>query len=81
MPVKNVTADYPPTVLIHGTEDTDVPHKQSEMMAEQFRRHNVSHEFISIPNGEHGLGGADPKQIDEAYAKAFAFVDNRLRRE
>jgi dipeptidyl aminopeptidase/acylaminoacyl peptidase len=81
MPVRNVTADYPPTVLIHGTEDTDVPHEQSAMMAEQFRQHNVSHEFISIPNGEHGLGGGDPKLIDEAYAKTFAFVDKRLRQE
>ena len=33
MPVKNVTADYPPTLLIHGTIDTDVPHEQSVMMA------------------------------------------------
>jgi acetyl esterase/lipase len=80
MPVKNVTADYPPTVLIHGTEDTDVPHEQSEMMAEQFRQHNVRHEFISIPDGEHGLGGGDAKLIDQAYAKAFAFVDEHLQR-
>lgn len=25
MPLRNVTASYPPTVLIHGTADTDVP--------------------------------------------------------
>jgi dipeptidyl aminopeptidase/acylaminoacyl peptidase len=24
-PVKNVTRGYPPTLLIHGTQDTDVP--------------------------------------------------------
>ena len=29
MPVKNVTREYPPTVLIHGTADTDVPLEQS----------------------------------------------------
>jgi acetyl esterase/lipase len=78
MPVKNVTADYPPTVLIHGTEDTDVPHEQSARMAEQFRQHNVLHEFISIPNGEHGLSGGDPELIERAYAQAFAFVDEHL---
>src|SRR5690606_444545 len=27
-PVRNVTADYPPTMLIHGTSDTDVPYEQ-----------------------------------------------------
>jgi acetyl esterase/lipase len=79
MPVKNVSADYPPTVMIHGTEDTDVPHEQSAIMAEQFRKHNVRHEFISIPNGEHGLGGGDPKSINRAYAQAFTFVETRLR--
>ena len=80
MPVKNVTAEYPPTVLIHGTNDTDVPYEQSAMMDEQFKQHDVPHLFISIPNGEHGLGGGDPKQIDAAYAKAFAFVDEHLTR-
>ena len=79
MPVKNVTRDYPPTVMIHGTKDTDVPYQQSVMMAEQFKRHNVQHLMLSIEGGEHGLGGGDPKQIDDAYAKAFAFVDERLR--
>ena len=60
MPVRNVTADYPPTMLIHGTEDTDVPYEQSVMMAEQFKAHNVEHELVTIPGGEHGLGGRRP---------------------
>ena len=30
-PVRNVTAAYPPTLLIHGTKDTDVPYEQSEI--------------------------------------------------
>jgi acetyl esterase/lipase len=81
MPVKNVSAEYPPTVMIHGANDTDVPHEQSVMMAEQFKQHGVPHLLISIPDGEHGLGGGDPKLIDAAYAKAFAFVDKRLRAE
>jgi acetyl esterase/lipase len=80
MPVKNVTREYPPTVMIHGTADTDVPHEQSVMMAEQFKRHNVPHLMLSIEGGEHGFGGGDPKQIDQAYAKAFAFVHERLRK-
>jgi acetyl esterase/lipase len=79
MPVKSVTPEYPPTVMIHGTDDTDVPHEQSVMMAEQFKRHQVPHILISIDGGEHGFGGGDPKQIDEAYSKAFEFVDERLQ--
>jgi acetyl esterase/lipase len=79
MPVKNVTADYPPTALIHGTNDTDVPFEQSTMMAEQLQQHGVPHVLMSVPGGEHGLGGGDPKLIDTAYEKAFAFVDDHLR--
>jgi dipeptidyl aminopeptidase/acylaminoacyl peptidase len=79
MPVKNVTPDYPPTVMIHGTADTDVPYEQAVLMAEQLQKHNVKHELITIPGAEHGLAGGDPKVIDAAYAKAFAFIDERLR--
>lgn len=81
MPVKNVTEEYPPTLLIHGTEDTDVPYEQSVMMAEQFREHGVEHRLISVENGEHGLAGADPAEIDAAWEEAIAFVLNRLRPE
>ena len=74
MPVKNVTGEYPPTLLIHGTDDTDVPYEQSVMMAAEFKKHGVGHELITITGGEHGLGGGDPEKIDAAYARVFQFV-------
>jgi acetyl esterase/lipase len=80
MPVKNVTEDYPPTVMIHGTEDTDVPYEQSVMMEKQFEKHGVEHKLISIEHGEHGLGGGDQKAIDDAYREAFQFLKTRLRK-
>ncbi len=79
MPVKNVTKDYPPTLLIHGTKDTDVPYEQSVMMADELKKHGVEHELVSIPGGEHGLGGGDAKLIDAAYKSAFAFVDRHMK--
>lgn len=78
MPVKNVIKDFPPTVLSHGTADTDVPHEQSVMMTREFARHGVLHEMISIPAAEHGLTGGDTKLVDAAYEKAFSFVDRRM---
>jgi acetyl esterase/lipase len=78
MPVKNVSKEYPPTLLIHGTKDTDVPYEQSVMMAEQFRKFHIDHEFITITNGEHGLGGGNPEKIEEAYKKVFQFVHQRM---
>jgi acetyl esterase/lipase len=78
MPLKNVTADYPPTLLIHGTADTDVPYENAVLMAEQFKKHGVPHELITIEGGEHGLRGGDPQKIDAAYATAIAFIKRRL---
>lgn len=80
MPVKNVTASYPPTVLIHGTKDTDVPFEQSVMMANEFKTNGVPHLFLKIENGEHGLAGADRTDVLAAQAKALEFVKARLTR-
>jgi acetyl esterase/lipase len=80
MALKNVGKDYPPTVLIHGQADTDVPYEQSVLMAHEFARNGTPHEFISIPDAEHGLVGGDPSRIDAAYQKAFAFLDRYLNR-
>jgi acetyl esterase/lipase len=79
MPVRNVTKEYPPTMLIHGTDDTDVPYEQSVMMAEELRKHGVEHELVTIPGAEHGLADADPRQIEDAYTKALAFLARYAR--
>ena len=42
-PVRNVSDMYPPTLLIHGTKDTDVPHEQSVAMDRELSRHGVPH--------------------------------------
>lgn len=80
MAVRNVDADYPPTVLIHGTADTDVPHEQSTMMAAELEKHGVEHRLLRVEGGEHGLAGGDPKAIDQAYRQAFAFLKRHLER-
>lgn len=80
MPVKNVQADHPPTVLIHGTSDTDVPFEQSQMMAAEFQKHGVPFQFHQVANGEHGLAGGERGEIDAAHRKAFEFVKLHLER-
>lgn len=80
MPVKHVRADHPPTVLIHGTADTDVPFEQSQMMAREFQKHGVPFQFHEIANGEHGLAGGDRGAIEEAHRKAFEFLKQHLER-
>lgn len=77
-PVRNVTKHYPPTLLIHGTDDTDVPYHQSVLMAEQFKKHEVAHRLLTIPDAGHGIRDGDPKLVDQAYAEVLSFVKKHL---
>jgi dipeptidyl aminopeptidase/acylaminoacyl peptidase len=78
MAVKNVNAKYPPTLLIHGDQDTDVPFEQSTMMAAEFEEKKIEYRLMGIEGGEHGLAGVDPKIVAETYASAAAFLAKHL---
>lgn len=80
MPERNVTADFPPTFLIHGEADTDVPYACSVRMAEQFKQFGVPYRLVSFPGAEHGLPKVDKAKVDAAYREAAAFVVERLSR-
>lgn len=75
LPARNVTNQYPPTMLIHGEVDPDVPVEQSRNMAREFGKHGVPHELIVIPGAEHGLRGGDTEQVERAYRTAVRFVE------
>jgi acetyl esterase/lipase len=78
-PLRNVTSRYPPTLLIHGTRDTDVPYAQSEMMAEELKRRGVKHELITVKDGGHGLGNIAPEIVDKVNDRVLEFLSNHLR--
>lgn len=73
-PVKNVTREYPPTLMIHGTQDTDVPFEESLKMVEQFKTHGVPYILRPIDKGEHCFDGGDPAQIEDAYNTMREFM-------
>jgi acetyl esterase/lipase len=77
--VRNVSKDYPPTLLVHGTEDTDVPYQLSVNMAKELRRSGVVHEFVTVPGAGHGLSGGDKKLVDDAYGKSLAFIRKYMK--
>jgi acetyl esterase/lipase len=77
-PVRNVTPTYPPTLLIHGTNDTDVPYEQSEMMDRELARKGVKHELITVPEGGHGLRGTDPAVVTGIHRRVLSFLADHL---
>jgi acetyl esterase/lipase len=78
-PLRNVTAAFPPTLLIHGTKDTDVPYEQSELMDRELARKGVEHELITVPGGAHGLGGTDPAVLADIRRRILVFLDRHLQ--
>ena len=80
-PLRNVTPSYPPTILLHGAKDTDVPFEQSILMAEELRRHGVDCEFITNPDWGHvfdGAGMEDPT-VQAAFDRVLIFLEKHVR--
>ncbi|HEY4313680.1 MAG TPA: alpha/beta hydrolase [Pirellulales bacterium] len=77
-PVRNLTPQYPPTLMLHGTADTDVPYHESADMNDALSKQGVPHELITVEGGEHGLGGGDPKVLAAAHARAMRFIREQL---
>jgi acetyl esterase/lipase len=79
-PVRNVTKDFPPTLLLHGEEDTDVPFEQSVLMADEFERHGVQHELIRLAGRGHGFDRAisDPV-VTATFDRVLAFLEKQLK--
>jgi acetyl esterase/lipase len=78
-PVRNITAEYPPTLLVHGTEDTDVPYELSAAMDRELSRHKVAHELVTVRGAGHGLSGGDKNLVSEAHARAVEFIRTKLK--
>ncbi len=92
-PVRYVTKEYPPTLLLHGDKDRDVPFDESVRMAAALERHNVPHQLIVMKNYDHLFdvfpGGwpsehppaelKDPKVI-EAFNAVVAFLNAQMGR-
>jgi acetyl esterase/lipase len=80
-PLRHVTADYPPTILLHGDADTDVPYQQSVLMAGELSRAGVTNELVTIPGGPHGFDGEMSNPVASAAVdQAVAFLDMHVGR-
>ncbi|HYO81457.1 MAG TPA: alpha/beta hydrolase [Bryobacteraceae bacterium] len=55
-PLHHVTRDIPPVLLIHGTNDAQVPYDQSVRMLEKLKAAGVDAKLITVQDGAHGMG-------------------------
>lgn len=78
MPERNVSPQYPPTIILHGDQDTDVPFDSSARMAAALQQHGVEHRLIRFAGAEHGLPNAPPQEVADGYRTAVEFVVKQL---
>jgi len=79
-PVRNVTEQYPPTLLLHGDRDTDVPYAQSVAMSKKLGEAGVDHDLITAFGKGHGfddVGFRDPA-VAVALNRVLVFLKQRM---
>lgn len=69
-PIKYLTKDAPPYLIVHGDQDPLVPHHQSELLYAALKGAGVPVRFHTIKGGGHGKGFGG-KEISEMVAAFF----------
>ncbi|QDU27446.1 Carboxylesterase NlhH [Anatilimnocola aggregata] len=71
-PVTHVSADDPPFLILHGTDDRTVDIRQAEILHSAQQKAGTKSTFVKITGGGHGIGG--PK-VEE---RVKTFLDKHL---
>lgn len=66
-PVTHVTADDPPFLIMHGTDDRTVAIRQAEILHEAQKKAGVKSTFVKINGGGHGIGGPKVEERVQAF--------------
>jgi acetyl esterase/lipase len=74
--------DFPPTVFIHGDEDSEVPLDDSRITAGLLQEASIMNKLLVVVGAEHGLVSKENRKEAEgsraAYDEAMRFLDNLL---
>lgn len=81
--IRNVDAEYPPTMLLHGDQDRDTAYENSVRMAEVLNRHGVVHDFKTLRGYGHGFDGIrkDEPDVQAAFRAVLRFLGEHLSGE
>lgn len=75
-PIRYVSADDPPFLIVHGDQDPLVPHHQSELLVAALREAGVEAELYTVEGGAHGRGGEFGS--DKLFERVAAFLERAL---
>lgn len=78
-PAYSAKSDYPPTLLLHGDMDTDVPYDQSVIMAQKLTSLNVENRLITLVGKGHAFDyDMNDIHVREAFAEVIKFLKEHL---
>lgn len=80
-PIQNISPEYPPTILLQGESDSDVPFEQSVLLVKALQNQGVKYEWITNPGWGHvfdqeGLGNP---AVGDAFDKVIDFLDSQIK--
>ncbi|SHG79621.1 alpha/beta hydrolase [Ornithinibacillus halophilus] len=71
--------DYPPTLLIHGDSDTDVPYEESVKMNQKLTDNGVESKLITIKGGDHVFDEHwNDSQVQQTFEEIIGFLKEKL---
>jgi acetyl esterase/lipase len=80
-PIYNVTSNYPPTMLLHGGADTDVPFSVAERMTDALEAADVTYELVTRAEWNHVFDQveSDSPAVSEALRQVIAFLNEYVK--
>jgi acetyl esterase/lipase len=75
-PINFVTAQSPPTLILHGDDDHLVPVEQSRLLNNKLKKAGVKHDLVIYPGAGHGWRG---RSLEDSFNKIKAFLDENVK--
>ncbi|WP_107417984.1 alpha/beta hydrolase [Streptomyces sp. CB03238] len=73
-PVTHVTADAPPFLILHGTDDAVIPLAQGEQLAAALRDSGADVDFRPVPGADHLWAGLPDEDVEWCFHTSLAFA-------
>lgn len=75
-PYYHLHTNFPPTILLHGTNDQDVPYNESEAIYTKLKELNIPTRLVTIPNGKHLFDkNFNSPIVQKAYKETVSFIN------
>ncbi|MBE8475954.1 alpha/beta hydrolase [Streptomyces justiciae] len=73
-PVTHVTADAPPFLILHGTDDCLIPLAQGEQLTAALREAGAQVDFRPVPGADHAWAGLPDEDVERCFIASLDFA-------